>query len=405
MSQQFSNWQITNEFLKHLIFRIQRRSNEDYAVTVLYSVVDNLKIKNDFFQHIQIVDNRENDDFDHIKIDAEINSFSSEKMYASLNQLFSKSVLVLGHVADFFFIREFKKSLGAAIVHELNEGGVNLDLMQSNYILEQQEMFHIENADLFEDVLIALIKILNKKFSIQTTVETMFLIISTVEKEFSFLKYVKISQVNEEKDSIELIVYPEINMEWSLKIGESIQRILELTKEKIGYREGDTSFEKKFTQHIGRANLTILDRIGVNVHRLKNIAEHASQKFLMVKAFAALIQFIGEKTSTGFAVSLVDRVLDSLKDEHQAIELIEIDKTQYSKGMMSIQIDDKINDLKPHQVGKLIRDIIQDVGEYLDVEHKMLYIEGIKKNLGDDILKEFDALGINLHIIELKIKM
>ena len=87
MSQKFSNWQISNEFLKHLLYRIQRRSNEEYAITVLYSVVDNLKTKNDFFQYIQIVDNRENDDFTHIKVNTDINSIPPEKMYESLNQL------------------------------------------------------------------------------------------------------------------------------------------------------------------------------------------------------------------------------------------------------------------------------------------------------------------------------
>ena len=47
---------------------------------------------------------------------------------------------------------------------------MNLDLMQTNYILEQREMFEIDNGDLIEDVLISLIKMLNKKYS--TKVET-----------------------------------------------------------------------------------------------------------------------------------------------------------------------------------------------------------------------------------------
>ena len=113
MSQQFSNWQITNEFLKHLIYRIQRRSNEDYAVSILYSVVDNLKSKNDFFQHIQIVDNRENDDFNHIKVNIDINSIEFFIIsFELVKLLLCKIFPVIISILDFIrFVLEANKGI------------------------------------------------------------------------------------------------------------------------------------------------------------------------------------------------------------------------------------------------------------------------------------------------------
>jgi len=91
--------------------------------------------------------------------------------------LFVSSIKILGHVADFFLLENLKNSLGPVISHILTENGVNLDIMQSNYILEQQEMYKVENDDLIEDVIIALIKILNTKYEISKTINIMFSII------------------------------------------------------------------------------------------------------------------------------------------------------------------------------------------------------------------------------------
>jgi len=399
-----SNYKITNAFLQNLLYRIQRRTDENFAIEVVSTVIDTLQIKNNFFQYIQIIDNRFTDDFNHIQIDTKIDSIPSDQLYKSINQLFVSSIKMLGHVADYFFIREFKKSLGTVISHNLSEGGVNLDLMQSNYILEQQEMYHVDNDDLIEDVIISLVKMLNKKYEISKTIKTMFSIISHLEKRYPFLKYVKISELNESKGSVEILVYPDINEVWSLKIGESIQALLEQTKKAMKYKKEDTSFESSFQQRIGRSQLTILDRIGVNFHRLKHITDHISHKELTEKLFQSIIDFVGSRTSIGFTVSLLDKVIDKNKGKHEVLNLIDLNKNQYNKGVESIRIDDQINDFKPFEIGKALREIIQDIGENLNFEYKMRYIEGIKKFLGEEILTEFDTLGINLHIIELKFK-
>ena len=71
-----SNYEITNAFLQNLLYRIQRRTDEDFAIDVVSTVIDTLQIKNNFFQYIQIIDNRYTDDFNHIQIDTKIDSIS-----------------------------------------------------------------------------------------------------------------------------------------------------------------------------------------------------------------------------------------------------------------------------------------------------------------------------------------
>ncbi|OYT30159.1 hypothetical protein B6U98_00020 [Thermoplasmatales archaeon ex4572_165] len=405
MSSKPSNYQITHAFLQNLLYRIQRRTDEDFAIDVIDTVVKKLKTKNDFFQYIHIIDNRSNDDFNHLQIDTEINSIPSDQCYKSINQLFISSIKTLGDVANFFFIREFKKSLGAVIVRDLSEGGINLDLLQSSYILEQQEMYHVDNTDLIEDVLITLVKILNTKYENSETIEILFSIVSAVERRYPFLKYVKISKLTNSKESLEIRVYPDINEVWSLKIGESIQSLLRKTKQTMQYKTENTYFEKSFKQRIGRSQLTILDRIGVNFDSLKHITEHSSQKELTEKILQSIIQFIGHRTSVGFAVSLIDDIINFQKEKHEILKTILINKNQYCKGMDAIIVDEQINDYKPYELGKALRDIIRNAGKDLNIEHKMKYINEIKRYLGKEILKEFDTLGINLHVIELQLKV
>ena len=94
------------------------------------------------------------------------------------------------------------------------------------------------------------------------------------------------------------------------------------------------------------------------------------------KLFQSIIDYIGRKTSIGFAVSLLSKVIEVNKEKYEVLNLIDFNKTQYNRGMESIRIDNQINYYKTFELGKALRSIILETGENLDSIHKMEYIEG-----------------------------
>ena len=398
-----SNYDMADVVMQNLVKKIIRRSDEEIALKTLDFVLVKLRKSYDFLNYIQVVDNRYNDDFNLIHIDKEINNVPKDVFYQGINRLIKELIGNLGKVADHFFIREYKKSLGSKHEYHLKNSGVNLEKMQSDYILQRQHMFVIKNDDLIEDVLIALIKVVNRSNSFKDTIKILFNVIAKVEKQFDFLKYVKISDVSEKDKTFEILVYPDINDIWTFKLKDGIQMLMKETKRIIQW-DDKSSFEDVYKLELGRGQISVLEKIGIDFDELKDISERKSNRDITEKTMQAIIRAIGERTSDSFAAITIDLILTSMKQEYEVLKYITIDKTSKSRDQNPVDVDSKINSIDALNLGFALKELINQIGKNLGMDHKMNFVESIKKKLGRDYLAEFERLGLNLHIIELKLQ-
>lgn len=399
------NSEVAKEVLESLLKKISRRTYEEYAIQSLNNIIQKSKSQYEFLSYISLKESQYVENPVTIAIDKDIDSVDQNYFYKGLNEVIQKTIIYIGHTADYFFIREFKDSIDAKNESILEDKGLNLDLMQSNYLLERKELFKIENNVLIEDILGVLLRLIGKHNSKKKTILLLNSMLSTLEKKYKFLKYVKITEIKEREDSCEIEIYPDINEVWSLKIGEFIQDLLEKTKRSIHWEE-NISFTEAFKKGMGKSQLTILERIGINFKRINDITRSKNDKrSILSKTLEAIINFITIKTNASFAMATLDTLIENLKNDNDVFQLIHIEKSLYSQGFEAIIIDEEINDIKPYEIGKALRKIIGSIGETLDQNDKLKFIENIRKYLGEDYLSDIEQIGINLHILELKLKI
>ncbi len=398
-----TNFEIAKIVMQTLHNRIKRRSDEEHAIKILSSVVQQLQRKYDFLKYIKIVDNRYHDEFNIVHIDKEINSVQSDQFYAAINDLMKETIIQLKRVADYFFIREYKQSLGVKDESKLKSKGINLDVMQSDYILKRQNLYVIKNDDLFEHVIAALLRILNKFYPSYKSIVLMNTILSHLTKRYDFLKFITLTELDDKKGVYEIIIYPDINKVWSLKLCESIQSLIEQTRKQIEWNQ-PIPFISMFKQIIGRDQTDLLERLGIDFQRLKLISNDENQKEITKKTLYALFLVISRHTAESYAVALLDKVIQLVQNDYPELKAISIDSSKYVKGFDAISIDDTINSINVKDFGHMLREIIARISQNLPTSEKLRFIDLIKKNLDEKTLATFEKIGLNLHMIELKLK-
>jgi len=398
-----TNFEIAKNVMQTLHNRIKRRSDEEHAIKILSSVVQQLQRKYDFLKYIKIVDNRYHDEFNIVHIDKEINSVQTDQFYTAINDLMKETIIQLKRVADYFFIREYKQSLGVKDESKLKSKGINLDVMQSDYILKRQNLYVIKNDDLFEHVIAALLRILNKFYPSYKSIVLMNTILSHLTKRYDFLKFVTLTELDDKKGVYEIIIYPDINKIWSLKLCESIQSLIEQTRKQIEWNQS-IPFISMFKQIIGRDQTDLLERLGIDFQRLKQISNDENQKEITKKTLYALFLVISRHTAESYAVALLDKVIQLVQNDYPELKAISIDSSKYVKGFDAISIDDTINSINVKDFGHMLREIIARISQNLPTSEKLRFIDLIKKNLDEKTLATFEKIGLNLHMIELKLK-
>ena len=398
-----TNLEIAKKVMQTLHNRIKRRSDEEHAIKLLTSVVSQIERKYDFLKHIKIVDNRYHDDFEIIQINDEINTVPTDQFYAAINDLMKETIVQLKRVADYYFIREYKQSLGAKDETKLKNKGINLDVMQSDYILKRQNLYVIKNDDLYEHVISSLLKILNKFYPSHQSSIIMNSMLTHLSKKYDFLNFISLTEIDDKKGVYEIIIYPDINKVWSLKLCESIQSLIGQTRKQIIWNQ-PIPFISMFKQIIGRDQTDILERLGIDFQRLKTISNDENQKDIVKKTLYALFIVISRHTAESYAIALLDSVIQSVQNDYPDLKAISIDSSQYIKGFDAIQIDNTLNSIDATDFGHMLREIIAKISQNLPTNEKLRFIELIKKNLDDKTMETFEKIGLNLHMIELKLK-
>lgn len=386
--------------LQKLINKIGRRTSEVFATATIETILNDLLHKYDFLKFVKIQNTSYSEGIAAVIVASEIDTIESTIFYKSIKDIIEITIKRIGETADFFFIKEFQDSLDKIKGLNLTDRNIDLSLMQNQYIANRKKDRFIEKSNVVENVIKALVNLLNNISSEGKTFNKIVTSINNLKKKYDFLKFVEIDKNPQDNALIEVRVRPEINNTNSTIIAEVIQKLIEDLGKSMGSEKGEI-FIEKFKIELGNEDLSKLIGMGINLEHVKIVIFRQEHESLIKKTVDTLIEMISKNSNEYLAISIIDASIEELKEKHDVLKYITIDKSQFGKKTDIINISPDINNVVSYKIGKAIRDIIKTVGNESDIETSS-YINEFKNDIGEEYLHRIKKIGVNLHFLELK---
>lgn len=395
---QIENKDILGCILKSTINVIGRRTSESYANVFITNALKELSEKYSFLRFIKIKGAQYNEAFEIINIDSEVNNIETKEIGKATNELMIIISKTMGKNAGYYFIREIKEALPFDYEVAIKQFGVDLDLLQLQYVTETKEKFkfQIKNYDVIIYSIKALFDILDMEFDKDTAIRTLDDLIVRLRTQYEVLGNVEINDIRSIQGVDPISVNKDVNSEDPHKVGEAIQKIFQELN-KYFNEKSSISLVNKLKDKLNSDYLFKLEEIGVNLEIL-----HLSQVIVFKNVLKALVDIINETTTQSYAILLVNNVIKKYEDRYQYLEHVNIDGKNFSEGVDAIVIPEELNSIRPSELGRGIRKIIEDIINCLGEDAGSQFIEKFKKRLGKAYLLRIEEIGVNLHLIELK---
>lgn len=135
---ELSNVDILENVMHGLFTTTGRRTSENYAVAVIYTITRALKKRFDFLKYIKFNIGGDIDEL--ITISPQLNSIDPTIVGRAVESIIQVIFMDLKDKAGFYFINEFKKNTGEVVISDLKEVGVDLELLQiqQHYLYRQR---------------------------------------------------------------------------------------------------------------------------------------------------------------------------------------------------------------------------------------------------------------------------
>jgi hypothetical protein len=141
------NSEILKQILEELIDISSRKTTEAHAVTVMGSLMEKLRKRYNFLEHVDVKDTRFLEDVDSVSVMSEIDKIPPNeigKAIYSIIYLMNKS---LGKDAGHFFIKELSRNIGDNYNTSIKNMGVDLSLMQLESQVTRMERRFLDNLE------------------------------------------------------------------------------------------------------------------------------------------------------------------------------------------------------------------------------------------------------------------
>jgi len=398
--------------MRTLIHVIGRRTSENFALETLSDAINELEPKYNFLKLIKVGSVVYSAELDAIDVKMDINYVDTEQLSKALDEFLDVIAKSLGGSSDFdfqeaehFLLTEVQDELGERHNLILQQIGINLDIKQNQFIIEMQEAYKIKikrmrKTDVLDHLIKAIILTLKRKRSELDASKILARSINKYQKEYDFLKYIKIQAPPTNKEPYKIIVTSEIDNIWSAKMAKAIQLILEESGKTSDLKTLETFIEDIKSQ-LGRSDIQKIEKIGINLNQVHNTLQRQKNEIIFSKTLELLIKVISDKTSVSFAVTIVDSIIEKLKERHTVLEHIKVEKSKYEEGLKAFEITEEINSESSHDLGRAIKNIMKDIQNHF-ADKSNSFIEDFKKTAPSDYISEIEKIGVNLHILELR---
>jgi len=395
---QLENKDILGCILKSTINVIGRRTSESYANIFISNTLKELSGKYSFFRFVEINITQYSETIETVKIDSDVNNVETKEIGRATNDFMKKITKSMGKSAGYYFIREIKETLPFDYEIAIKQLGVDLDLLQLQFVTETKEKFkfQIENYDVLIYSFKALFHILEREFDKDTAIKTLTDLVERLKTQYEVLYKVKINDIRSIQGVDPVNISKEVNSEDANKVGIAIQKCFQELN-RFFNEKSSISLVKELKEFLNADYLFKLEEMGVNLDVLQ-----LSQVLVFKHVLKALVDIINETTTQSYAILLVNNVLRKFEDRYQYLENIKIDGTRFTESFDAIIVPKDLDSVRSSELGRGIRKIVEDIISSLGEEAGSQFINKFKKRLGKAYLLRIEEIGVNLHLIELK---
>jgi len=394
------NSEVLLHILQTLVSKIGRRTSEGFAMVIMDNTLQELRPRYPFLRFVTIENTLYSEGANAIHILPDIDSIESKDVYKAISECLKITVKHLEKNADFFFIKEVKEAISDIDEIVFDEGQINLNFMQFEYLSERQHELKIQNSEITEQILKSLIYVVNKKYPEIKTMQIVSAAIKKLTKLYEFLSFIEIHDQPDSQGFFVICAHLEINNVHMLTLGQAMQNLIEEVG-KAAEWESNQSFIDQFKTEIGEPLLETLNKIGINLSHIQVVLLRREHSHIVKKTFETLLAIITNRKSKDFAVTTLCSALHELEQKHEVLQLISVNTSENNLENDIIQVMSEINDVESYKLGQAIREVIKFSGKNLG-DKTGAFIEDFKHQLGDDYLNEIEKIGVNLHFLELK---
>jgi hypothetical protein len=196
---------------------------------------------------------------------------------------------------------------------------------------------------------------------------------------------------------------------YAVEITESIQRIptyqfsdaLYQLIIKIGTTlnlDNSERYRQNLIQKLGKRNTELLRKVNVPIDNLYISSSKLSKQDIIHHLIDSLITIVGSRTSEHFAVSVMIKMIDMVKQKESLFQLLELEK---KKKDYTLTFSSDFEMVTDDELRRSIKALIQVVGSHLG-KKKGDFIHELKQKLGKDYVLSIEKLGLNFHMLEIR---
>ena len=394
----FENEEILGRILKSTIVVISRRTSEAYANVIIGNAIKELAEKHSFLRYVEIQETRHTELFEVVTIASGLNRVEPKEIGIAAREFLEIITKSMGKNAGYYFIKEIKEDLPYDYEKTIKELGVDLDLLQLEFITEIKRSLksQLKNSDILKHSIKALFDILDREIGRDYAFSTISEVVKRFRTEYSLLKYVTINDIRSIQNVDLVSVMSNIDELEPTDVGTAIQKIIQEINYLLG-EQGGFTFIEKLRNSFNEGYIFKLGEMGVNINVLQ-----LSQVLVVQHVLKALIDVLSALSTQSYAVLTIDNVTKKLGDKYEFLKYIKIDSMRYSEGIDAISVPPEIDTVRPSEVGRGIQKIMEEIVMSLGEEAGQHFVEKFKKRLGKAYVLRIEEMGVNLHMIDLR---
>lgn len=394
----FENKEILGRILRSTIGVISRRTSEAYANVIIGNALKELEEKHSFLRHVEIQGTQYTEMFDVVTIASDLNNVEPKEIGRAAKEFLEKITKSMGKNAGYYFIKEIKDDLPYDYEKTIKELGIDLDLLQLEFITEIKRSFksQLSNSDIIKHSIKTLFDILDREIGRDYAFSTISEVVKRFSTEYSLLRYVKINDIRSIQNVDLVSVAPDLDEIEPTNVGTAIQKIIQEVNYLLG-EQGGFTFIEKLRNNINEDYIFRLGEMGVNINVLQ-----LSQVLVVQHVLKALVDVLSELSTQSYAILTIDNIIKKLGGQYEFLKYVKIDSMCYSEGVDAVSVPPDIDTVRPSKVGRGIQKIVEDIALSLGEEAGQHFIEKFKKRLGKAYVLRIEEMGVNLHMIELR---
>jgi hypothetical protein len=250
------NVDIIRYVLKALFDILDRDVGRNFAISTMTDLVERCRTTHEILEYVKINDIRMIQGVDVVSVMSTVNAVDQEDIGEPIQTMIQEVNKALKEKGGYAFVDKLKKQLTSEYVYILEELGVDLHgtSVRQDLILKH--------------VLMALIGVLHKATSQSYAVLTIDSVLKKLDERYGYMRYVKIDSTRY-SDGINAVSVPsDVNEVSPMELAKAIQKMVERVTFSLGEEAGE-DFVNRFKERLGKAYLSKIEQMGVNLHMIQ----------------------------------------------------------------------------------------------------------------------------------------